>query len=560
MEEMQIDEIGTLQPFDYIAIIVYMILMASIGLFLGRFVRNIGDYFKGGSGLSWLEGGISNFMTMFSTFVFVAYAGIAYEYGLTALTVIWCTVPPALVAAAVFARKWRRAGILTPVEFLETRFNAPVRQLFSWGGVGFKVLDNMVRLYAIGLFVSAATPLSLQTSVLFCGIIVILYTVLGGLWAVVVTDVIQFVILVLATFILIPLTLQASGGLDKLMQAIPEHFNWFNGPKGAPLFLLAYYTMVLIKYNANWAFIQRFYSVRTESDGPKLGILTSALFFIFPVIFLFPSIAAKNLIPNLENPEMAYVQVCLQLLPPGIMGLMLSAMFAATMSTLSAEYNVTAGVLTRDIYQRLIHPNASPVEALWVGRAMTLGVGTLVTIGALFVGGFGGAFEANKLFTGLFAIPMAIPLLFGLLLRKPQPWGALATVVVGISVGLVLNANPNISWEASTLIEIAVCLGVFVASGFLGNRSVAYENRVNGFFLKLATPGDSVLADPANSQLQAAMNRLYALALVITGALFLSMSIPSIHQLSGKLAVLGGIICIVAAVGVFIYSRNIKKI
>jgi hypothetical protein len=191
---------------------------------------------------------------------------------------------------------------------------------------------------------------------------------------------------------------------------------------------------------------------------------------------------------------------------------------------------------------------------------MTLGVGTLVTIGALFVGGFGGAFEANKLFTGLFAIPMAIPLLFGLLLRKPQPWGALATVVVGISVGLVLNANPKISWEASTLIEIAVCLGVFVASGFLGNRSVAYENRVNGFFLKLATPSDSLSVDPANSQLQAAMNRLYALALVITGALFLSMSIPSIHQLSGKLAVFGGIICMVAAVGVFIYSRNIKKI
>jgi solute:Na+ symporter, SSS family len=345
-----------MQTLDYAAIIIYMVMMAGIGVFLGWFIKDIGDYFKGGSAIPWFAGGISNFMTMFSTFIFVAYAGIAYEHGLVALTVIWCTVPPALIAAAIFARRWRRAGILTPVEFLETRFNAPVRQLFSWSGVAFKILDNMVRLYAIGIFIAAATPLSLQTSVIICGAIVVLYTVVGGLWAVVVTDAVQFVILVFTTLILLPLSLRAVGGWEPLVNTIPAHFTWFNGPKGAPLFLFAYYIMILIKYNGNWAFIQRFYSVPDEKAGQKLGLLTAALFFIFPAVFLFPSIVARVVLPDLADGEMAYVNMCLHLLPPGVMGLMIAAMFAATMSSLSSEYNVTAGVLTRDIYQRLFRP------------------------------------------------------------------------------------------------------------------------------------------------------------------------------------------------------------
>jgi SSS family transporter len=524
-----------------------MVLMAGIGIFLGWFIKDIGDYFKGGSAISWVAGGISNFMSMFSTFIFVAYAGIAYQHGFVALTVLWSSVPPALVAAAIFAKKWKRAGIITPVEFLETRFNAPVRQIFSWGGVAFKVLDNMVRLYAVGLFVAAATPLSMEASVLMCGLVVILYTVVGGLWAVIVTDVVQFVILVVATLILIPLTLHAAGGLDKLTTTIPAHFTPFNGPKGAPLFLLAYYVMILIKYNGNWAFIQRFYSVKDEKAGQKLGILTAALFFIFPAIFLFPSIAARVVLPDLADPEMAYVSICLKLLPEGIMGLMIAAMLAATMSTLSAEYNVTAGVLTRDIYQRLINQRATPKEALWVGRLMTLLVGGLVTVGALYVGGFGGAFEANKLFTGLFAIPTVVPLVLGVLLRRPQPWGALATVVTGVGLGLYLNAHKEVSWEAATLIEISACVAVFVASGLVPSRDAAYRDRVNAFFRKLATPIGAVAQTREKAGFQQAMTRLYAVALGVTGVLFVGMSIPSAGQMSGNMALLAGILCLVIA-------------
>ncbi|MET3115535.1 SSS family solute:Na+ symporter [Pedobacter sp. CG_S7] len=547
----------SLKQLDYVAIIIYMLLMAGIGLFLGKFVKNIGDYFKGGNSIPWISGAISNFMTKFSTFIFVAYAGIAYTDGMVAITLIWSTVVPALVGAAVFAKKWRRAGIITPMEYLETRFSPVVRQVFSWSGVGFKILDNMVRLYALALFVNAATGLSLEASILSCGIIVALYTIAGGLWAVVITDVVQFVILIVATLILLPLTIEAGGGISNIINTIPEQFNWFKGPKGMPLYIMVYYLMILIKYSGNWTFIQRFYSVRDEKAGKKQALLSAAFFFIFPFIFLFPSIAARQIIPDLANPEMAYVSICLKLLPEGIMGLMVAAMFAATMSVLSGEYNVTAGVLTKDIYQRVFKSNASDKELLWVGRLMTLFLGALITVGALYVGGYGGAFEANKLFTGLFAIPMTIPLILGVILKRPSPWGALATVVAGIITGLILNASNAVSWEEGTLIEIIICVSIFLVSGIKISKDAAYNSRVTAFFKRIKTPLREDEKPIENWGFQRSMNRLYAIALLVVGLLFMVMSMPSLDEISGTSSFIAGIICLVLAVIMwFLNSRK----
>jgi solute:Na+ symporter, SSS family len=547
-----------LKTIDYAAIVLYMIMVSGIGIYLGRYVKNINDYFKGGNSVSWVANGISNFMTMFSTSIFVAYAGIAYTHGLVALTVIWCSVPPSVFAALVLAKRWQRAGIMSPVEFLETRFNAPVRQLLSWGGVGFKVLDEMIKLYAIGLFVAAATPISLQTAILGCGIVVIFYTVAGGLWAVVVTDVVQFIILGLTTIILLPLSLQAAGGISNLNQVLPAHMTFTNGPKGAPLYLMVYYIMVLVKYCGNWAFMQRFYSAESEADARKTGFLSAALFLLFPVVFLLPAIVARVILPNLPDPEMAYVSVCLKLLPTGLMGLMISAMFAATMSTLSAEYNVTASVITSDIYKRLFDPNASSTRLLWVGRLSTIGLGLMVTVGALFVGGFGGAFEANKLFTGLFAIPMVIPLVFGILMRKPNPTGAMAAVAGGVITGLFLNAASELSWEMATLIEMVVCFTIFWASGFFRHPSPAYNQRVAAFFEKLSQPVQRVKSN-TQTAMHAVLRRLYAVALGSTGLLFAVLGIPSAANYSGQIAISVGIVCMAFAGYLFKNGKKLKE-
>ncbi|MDZ4807730.1 MAG: sodium:solute symporter family protein [Bacteroidota bacterium] len=547
-----------LQTLDYITIIIYMVMMAGIGIFLGKYIKNISDYFKGGSAVSWIAGGISNFMTKFSTFVFVAYAGIAYSDGMVAITIMWSTIFPSLIAVFVYAKLWKRAGIISPVEFLETRFNAPIRQIFSWSGVLLKLLDDMIKLYSIGIFVTAASGIPFQTAVLFCGLVVALYTVVGGFLAVIVTDVVQFVILVLATFILVPLAYQAAGGFTNMQKVIPDNMSFFNGHRGEISFIAVYYLTIIIKYLGNWTFIQRFYSAKSESDGKKIGWLTAALFFIFPVIFLFPSVAARVILPDLQNPEMAYVSLCLELLPAGIMGLMIAAMFAATMSVLSAEFNVTASVLTRDIYQRLFRKNATPKETLWVARLMTLAVGLIVSVGALYVNKLGGAFQVNQYMSGIFSIPMIIPVIMGVLFWRPQPWGAIASMIVGIGVGAFLNATPGVSWQTATFIEVLVCVAVFLGSGFFLSKDAAYNNKVAAFFKKLATPAPKEAA--TDSAVVSGLMLLYAFAFFITGALFITMSLPSIATDSGKLAMGSGIACVLGALVFYVKRKEQTKI
>jgi SSS family transporter len=549
-----------LHLFDYLAIAGYMLLMAFIGIFFGWFVKDAGSYLKGSGTIPWVVAGISNFMALFSTFVFVAYAGIAYEHGLISVTVLWSTVPACIFASVFVAKRWRRSRIISPVEYLETRFNAPVRQIIAWAGLLMRLLDNMVRLYAIGIFLCAVTPLSLAEAIVLSGIIVTLFTILGGIWAVTVMGTVQFVVLIFATLILLPLSLSEVGGLAGISEKIPEHLHWFNGPKGAPFWLIVYFLMIIVKYNENWTFIQRFYCVKDEKAAVKVGYLTGALFLVFPLVFLLPAIAAKIMFPELPDKEMAYVAVSAKLLPPGLMGVMIASMFAATMSSLNAEYNVISSVLTTDIYKRIFRPEASGKELLRTAQVFTLITGTLILLGGILVSDFGGAFEANKLFTGIFAIPIGIPLIFGLLMKRPTPRGAILTVVTGSVAGIILNLFPGrLSWEMATLIETLFCLFIFFMSGYFKPIENQYTGRVNNFFRQITTVIPEAEKPQIEPKLKSSLSALFVISLVLSGILFVVSALPSVSQTSGKYALVAGMLCFMVAGVIFMVSRHASK-
>ncbi len=541
------DKLATL---DYVSIGIYLLLMAGVGLFFGWFVKDIKGYFKGGNTIPWGISGISNFMGSLSTFVFIAYAGIAYNNGLIAVTVLWSAVIPFIFAALIIGKLWVRSRIITPVEYLETRFNANIRQLFGWTGLGMRFLDNMVRQYAMGIFLVTATELTFMEAIIFSGVITTLFTIVGGVWAVVAMDTLQFIILIFVSVLLVPLSLEATGGLGTLMDKLPEHFEFFSGPKGQPLWLMVYFIMILFKYNGNWVFIQRFYSVKDEKATLKLGLFSALLLFIFPIIFLLPAIAAADILPGLEDPEQAYVAVAVYLLPAGLLGLMIAAMFSATMSSLNSEFNVMSAVLTNDIYKRLINPNATDKQLIFVARLNIVLVGAIVVAGSLFVGKLGGAFEANKILTGLFAIPLAIPLVLGLLFKKTNSVGAFFTVLIGIFTGLILTLWSDFPWELATLIQILSCITVFFLSGFLLSSKEPYRNRVNTFFKKIRTPLSPEEIGTSDPKFRFALANLFSIVIAASGLLFCAVSIPSIAFSSGKIAFGIGCACII--LGIFL--------
>lgn len=548
-----------LQSLDYWAIGIYILLMGGIGLSFGWFIKDVGAYFKGNGTIPWLMATVTNFMGLFSTFVFVAYAGIAYEYGLVSITVFWSTVPACIIGGVWLGGRWRRTGCVTPIEYLEQRYSFSVREIMTWVGLLVRLLDNMVRLYAIGVFIAVVTPLSLEWAIIISGAIVTLFNIIGGIWTVTIMSTVQFVILILITCVLLPVSLHQVGGIDGLYQQIPEKMTWFNGPKGAFLWLSIYYVMTMIKYNENWTFIQKFFCVKDEKAAKKVGILTGILFLVFTPIFLIPAVASSLIVPGLEDPEMSYISVAVRLLPAGIMGIMFSSMFAATMSSLNAEYNVMSGVFTKDVYQRLFNAEADEKRLLAVARWATLVIGVLIAAGAIYIKGFGGAFEANKLFTGIFCIPIGIPLVLGIVSRRPNAKAAIVTISAGIVVGIVLNAFPEVNWETATLIELAVCLLLYYLPVY-GKIEEKDKMKVDELFDALNVNIDSKKVPSISSQYVKALMTLLLVSLIVSGGLFIGMSIPNLHSMGGNLSLWAGIVSLLLAMVLWIiYKLKIKK-
>ena len=224
---------------------------------------------------------------------------------------------------------------------------------------------------------------------------------------------------------------------------------------------------------------------------------------------------------------------------------MIASMFAATSSALNSEFNVMAGVVTNDFYKRVIAPDSSDHGQFRFARIMTVVIGVLITLGALFVGYFGGAFEANKLFTGILAIPLAVPLVFGLLIRKLNSKGALIIVFGGATLALILNLGSWFSWEVSTLITILACFIVFTISGFVWPS----QNKESAeLFDQVNTPLPSHSIPQIDVRLLVAIRRLFSLSLVISGFLFAVVSALAIHDLSGQLALAAAALCTILGV------------
>ncbi|MDD6150827.1 MAG: sodium transporter [Bacteroidales bacterium] len=546
-----------LQSLDYVAVGIYLLLMAFVGVLFGYLVKDSGSYFKGGGAIPWVMASITNFMGLFSTFVFVAYAGIAYEHGLVSITIFWVFVPSCLIAAAFLAKRWRRVGKTSPMEYLEMRYNGKVRQAMSWMGLVMRFLDNMVRLYAIGIFIAAVTPLSLDWSIIVSGFIVTTFNLFGGMWSVSLMSTIQFVIMILVTCVLLPLSLGEAGGLQNMAEKMPQNMTWFNGPKGAPLWLSVYCIMTMIKQNENWTFIQKFYCVRDEKAAVNSALLTAALFLVFTPVFMLPAVAGPVIIPGIDNPEMSYVALSVKLLPVGIMGIMFSSMFAATMSSLNAEYNVMSGVITHDIYKRLFRPGSTDSELLRVARWSTLAIGVIMTAGALLING-NTAFEANKLFTGIMAIPLGIPLVLGIVARRPDSSAALRTIFGGIAIGITVNLIPSLKWEIGTAIEMVLILLLYFLPS-LRKTPVSEKQQVDSFFHQLDTPIPEDQKPVITASYTRVIYSIFIFSFVVAGLLFCLMSIPSISALGGRYSFAAGVFCIVGAV-IMAIIKKLKRI
>ncbi len=303
---------------DYIVIFGYFVVVLLVGVYFNKRQVASQDYFAGGQQVPWWLAGISHYMSSFSAFTFIAYSQMAYMYGFVAITLFWTTVPACAMGGLIFARRWRRARVITPVEFLEKRFNAPLRQMFAWAGIPAKIFDDALKVFATALILSAGVGADLKTAIIVCGAVTVTYTLLGGLWALVVTDYVQFLMKIAAMVLLLPLAVWSAGGPVRAFQGLPRGFLHLTGGPYGWTYLTSFTLLIIISYNATWALAQKYYSVPDEVSASKAAYLSAALNFIGTPLMLLPAIIGRNLLPDLiaqHRTADTYVLLVLKLLP-----------------------------------------------------------------------------------------------------------------------------------------------------------------------------------------------------------------------------------------------------
>jgi len=425
---------------DYLLILGYFSVMLVIGFYFAGKMRSMSDFFSGGKQVPWWLSSISFWMSSFSAFAFVAHSAIAYKHGFVPITIWIITAVTMVLTAHLVAGRWRRVAITSPMEFVEARYSGFLRQALSYLGTLLIVLDDSTKILAVGLVVSASLGFPATQAILWSGLIMMTYTLLGGLWAVLITDTVQFVVMMAAVLVLVPLALARVGGLAGFAENLPEQAWMPVAGKYTVAYLVFLGLLQMLSFCTRWSLVQRFYAVPTDRDARKVCYLAAVLSATVAPLLLLPAMAASIFLPGVEDPDQIYGLLCRHLLPAGMLGMLIAAIFSATMSSLSSDYNAVASVLTTDVYRNLMVREASQGHYVLVGRVITLLVACL-TIGlALAMDHLGKGlllFDLMVIIFALFGPPTMIPVLAGLLWRRVSAAGALCGMLSGFTISFV---------------------------------------------------------------------------------------------------------------------------
>jgi solute:Na+ symporter, SSS family len=456
-----------MQSLDYVVLLIYLFAVLAAGLAFARTGTNTKSFFGAGGNAPWWISGLSLYMSFFSAGTFVVWGAIAYQHGWVAVAIQWCMCLAGLVTAIWIAPRWRRSGALTAAEFVQRRLGTGLQQFYSYIILVYGIFATGGVLYPVAMMVSVGTPFSLQASILVIGGMVVLYTAVGGLWAVMITDTLQFVILTVAVLAVVPLALGAVGGLDGFVRDAPEGFFTFTGGEYTWAFVLAFVFYSIFFLGGQWGFVQRYTSVPDERAARKVGLLYTALYLVSPIFWMLPPMAYRIMNPGLTGTaaEGAYILVSQAVLPVGVIGVVFAAMISATASTANTTLNITAAVFTHDIYRNLIRPGASERGQMIVARVSTVVCGLAVICIALLVPRMGGIVNLVLTMGALTGGPLLAPLIWSLFSRRLGTTGALAATLIGLGVsfGFKFLSPALFGFGLSRAAEMAVGVSIPVA-------------------------------------------------------------------------------------------------
>lgn len=517
--------------YDYVIIGMYFFVMILCGALLTRLNRSDKDYFKASGKIPWPMASLSIFIGAFSAYMFVAASGQVYKCGIPAFLIFCSTSLGHVFAALYFAKKFRRTRITSPMEYIELRFGRITKNVVTYLQMPIYLLLTGNLLYVLCIFISSALGLKdhivlfghslsgLHIAMIFTGSIVVIYTAIGGLWAVVVTDTVQFIIAMVASVLLAVFSCIAFantgsfiGNFQTFLANPPSEGYFHIANSYQPLsFTLAWVTLMIFSQPGHLQLIQRCACVPDEKDAQKCSWLSVVFFIVCPIIWLFPVFILRNqlpdmavLWPHLKNPtEASYVTIALQLLPNGMIGLVISAILAASISSMAGCFNMISVIFTNDVYHKVINREASHRTLMIIGKLTSAGVGIMAVLIGIILSGFSDAFRTTFTIVSHTGLAMALPIVFGFIFKRVPWWSGIAAMIacfiatlsieLGVPLLAVGSSFPLWTHILGHLFEykvfgaIIVSLLVFVVSRLFYKRERVAEGTVE-LFRRLETP------------------------------------------------------------------------
>jgi len=426
---------------DTIVVIVFSVFILLVGISFSKTGRNLKSFFAGGESVPWFIGGLSLFMSFFSAGTFVAWGAIAYQHGWVAVTIQWTMCIGALITGLYLAPKWKATGNLTAAEFIKARLGSNVQKIYIYI---FTIVSLFIKgsvLYSVSKLVSASLDYPLIPVTIILGILMISYTAVGGLWAVMVTDILQFVVLTAAVLIILPLVFNEVGGISNFLSQAPDGF--FNLTNGEYTwgFIFAFAIYHIFYIGGNWTFVQRYTSVDTPQSASKVAYLFAALYILSPILWMLPPMTYQTIHPGLSgiDAENAYIMVCKQVLPAGLLGLMLTGMYFSTSASANTALNVVSAVFTNDIYKGSVNPHANDKKLMFVARASSWFFGVFMILIALGVPYIGGIVEFTLSVGAITGGPLLLPPIWSLFSKRLTGKATIYITIASLTVNLLFK-------------------------------------------------------------------------------------------------------------------------
>ena len=567
--------LNIVNAYDYALIALYFGIVIFVGWYSARKNQNTDDYFKGGGKIPWFLAGVSNWVSGFSAFMFVAAAGFTYKNGIGAAVIFTSAAWAYLIGAWYFAGRWRRARINSPLEFLTRRFSPSTTYFYTVTAIVPQIIGIGQGLYVLCIFVATALGFSkeahlvlgfefsgLELTMLTVGVVMILYTVIGGLWAAVLSDAVQGVIILVTSVLIFPVTFRYLGGgegigagLAKMVHDVPAEMLTVQGQAAQPWFLFSYAINVLLGYNVAWWQVQRYQSVPDEKGARKMALLCAGLSVVGPLLWILPVMGARVIFPDLAAmwpgvkapEETAFVSLAMLLLPHGMIGFVVAAILSATLGQASDGFNWLAATTTRDIYVPLRRRFGLSVPTdkhqMHVAQLTMLVIGVLGIVAAMFIARTGGAFDFGLKYYSMTGPGFMMPVLLGMIYRKTPWWSGMASCSAAFVAAfgcMALDLWPGHAYERNMLSASSAAVLVFVISAFYYRSDDPRSAETQKLDIDLRTPVPADEAAPIGGlrdfQMLAGVCALLGVVLCVCAFLPSSpLAPPMINAIAGLL-------------------------